>query len=230
VIGSYVIRCGEGPQAGTFQGEFAHSYHGAHADGLMHCVLPFSLSQPGYLAREVTARFARLPLPADAVMLEYIWLAGDATVGDPSRTLKSKMRVVRAEPQRLEDIGTWIYDGTATEQAPGEDTEVVLRPVHFCPDPFRGAPHKLVLCDGLKQDGTPIASNTRSECARLLALRPEEQPWAGESLRAACNGVRGNTADPVARDEGHHLHVPSAATLICPPTGSRRCRARVYAV
>jgi hypothetical protein len=181
VIVSYVMGSGEGPRAGTFHGESAHSCHGRSCIRPYALRPPFSLAQPGYLAPEVTARFARLPLPTDAVMLEYIWLAGDATVGDPSRTLKSKMRVVRAEPQRLEDIGTWMYDGTATEQAPGEDTEVVLRPVYFCPDPFRGAPHKLVLCDGLKQDGTPIASNTRSECARLLALRPEEQPWAGES-------------------------------------------------
>lgn len=71
------------------------------------------------------------------------------------------------------------FAGTASDQAPGVDTEVILKPVLLLDDPFRGHPHKLVFCCCLKQDGTPIASNTRHEASRLFKYRPDSEPWFG---------------------------------------------------
>jgi len=75
----------------------------------------------------------------------------------------------------------WRFDGEGTDQSPGVDTEVILDPVLMAADPFRGHPHKLILCQCLKQDGTPIASNTRDDALRYLRARAD----TGEFTRAA---------------------------------------------
>ena len=49
----------------------------------------------------------------------------------------------------LKDLGDWNYDGSSTNQAPGSDSEVIIKPCALFPDPFRGAPHVLVLCKHL---------------------------------------------------------------------------------
>lgn len=41
----------------------------------------------------------------------------------------------------------WNFDGSSTKQATGDNSEVFLKPVKVCPDPFRGAPHVLVMCE-----------------------------------------------------------------------------------
>ena len=46
-----------------------------------------------------------------------------------------------------EELPIWNFDGSSTGQAPGTDSEVMLKPVRIFPDPFRGNPHKLVLCE-----------------------------------------------------------------------------------
>ena len=69
----------------------------------------------------------------------------------------------------------WNYDGSSTGQAPGEDSEVLLKPCAFSNDPFRGAPHILVVCsahlldvDAPKGLGAPIPTNTRDKCAETI--------------------------------------------------------------
>lgn len=41
----------------------------------------------------------------------------------------------------------WNFDGSSTKQATGDNSEVFLKPIKVCPDPFRGAPHVLVMCE-----------------------------------------------------------------------------------
>ena len=45
------------------------------------------------------------------------------------------------------ELPIWNFDGSSTGQAPGTDSEVMLKPVAIYPDPFRGHPHKLVMCE-----------------------------------------------------------------------------------
>jgi len=73
----------------------------------------------------------------------------------------------------------WNFDGSSTGQAPGHDSEVLLKPVFMCPDPFRGHPNKLVLCECLAPDMTPIPTNTRNAAAALFDRKLEEVPWFG---------------------------------------------------
>lgn len=63
----------------------------------------------------------------------------------------------------------WNFDGSSTNQAPGDDSEVIIYPQAIYPDPFRGGDNIMVLCDCYKPDGTPIDNNTRMDCAEIMA-------------------------------------------------------------
>lgn len=52
--------------------------------------------------------------PAGKVCAEYIWIGGT------EQDLRCKTRVLSKAPKSLEDLPKWNYDGSSTEQAPGE--------------------------------------------------------------------------------------------------------------
>ncbi len=45
---------------------------------------------------------------------------------------------------------------------------MVLSPVRVVPDPIRGDPHVLVMCEVLDQKGKPHATNTRAPLAAII--------------------------------------------------------------
>jgi glutamine synthetase len=49
--------------------------------------------------------------------------------------------------------------------------------VFICPDPFRGGDHKLVLCECLAPDLTPIPTNTRNAAEATFNRKLGEEPW-----------------------------------------------------
>ena len=102
---------------------------------------------------------------------EYIWIDGT----EPSPLLRSKTRIVAdgKEP------GIWGFDGSSTNQAPGDDSDCVLRPVFTCPDPLRGPDDKLVMCEVLLTDFTPHPTNTRAACAAAAEKYADQEPWFG---------------------------------------------------
>ena len=70
--------------------------------------------------------------------------------------------------------------GSSTGQAPGHDSEVLLVPVRMFPDPFRGVPNILVLCECVEPVGmTPIPSNTRRAAFDAFERKKGEEPWFG---------------------------------------------------
>ena len=92
-----------------------------------------------------------------AYIAEYIWTDGT----EPTAKLRSKAQVLAdgKEP------GIWGFDGSSTNQATGDQSDVVLSPVLVTPDPIRGGDNKLVMCETLLTDLTPHPSNTRAKCA-----------------------------------------------------------------
>ena len=46
--------------------------------------------------------------------------------------------VLDQAPASVADLREWNYDGSSTGQAPGHDSEVLLRPAAIFRDPFRG--------------------------------------------------------------------------------------------
>merc|ERR1719350_140570 len=82
----------------------------------------------------------------------------------------------------LKDLRGWNFDGSSTEQAPGNDSEVYLQPVKFWPDPFRGGDNVLVMCECLHpKTMKPIESNTRARARTVFEAKEveQEETWWG---------------------------------------------------
>ena len=110
---------------------------------------------------------------------EYIWMDG----ATPTQKLRSKARVLKLKPfkeLKLSDFPDWGFDGSSTWQAPGNDSDLTLKPVRFIKDPVRGEDHYLVMCEVFKPDGTAHSTNTRAALRKVLeAGAGKEDPWFG---------------------------------------------------
>src|SRR5262249_55248814 len=110
---------------------------------------------------------------------EYIWLDG----ATPTQRPRSKTRIVALpenERVTLEAFPTWSFDGSSTYQAAGHDSDLILKPANFIPDPLPGAGHFLARCEVLTPDGRPHATNTRAQLREVLAAgAAEHEPWLG---------------------------------------------------
>ena len=89
--------------------------------------------------------------------LEYIWLDGY----QPTQSLRSKTMVRNDFGGTLKECPMWSFDGSSTQQASGDDSDCLLRPVAIFPDPDR-INAWLVMTEVLNADGTPHASNGRA--------------------------------------------------------------------
>ncbi len=89
--------------------------------------------------------------------LEYIWLDGYK----PMQSLRSKTKIVDDFSGNLEDCPMWSFDGSSTEQAPGNSSDCLLKPVAVYPDPARHNGY-LVMTEVLTADGKPHPSNGRA--------------------------------------------------------------------
>jgi len=94
---------------------------------------------------------------------EYIWIDGVK----PTPMLRSKTKVLE---NSVKTPPIWGFDGSSTEQATGESSDCVLKPVYWCKDPLRGGRNILVMCEVyLASNGEPHPTNTRAACAAAAA-------------------------------------------------------------
>ena len=101
--------------------------------------------------------------------LEYIWLDGYT----PEPNLRSKTKVLTSETEpALDSLPIWNFDGSSTEQAEGNYSDCLLKPVKIIKDPQRKNGY-LVLCEVLNPDMTPHSSNTRS------SVKDNSNMWVG---------------------------------------------------
>jgi glutamine synthetase len=126
-------------------------------------------------------RYMNLPQHGK-VQAEYVWIDAAGKTRSKTRTLE-KSRLDKAGDGPLwKALPNWTFDGSSTGQAPGEDSEVIIRPVATYPDPFRpGNGNILVLCDTYTPEGQPLPTNTRAAAAAVFAS-PEAiavVPWFG---------------------------------------------------
>lgn len=110
---------------------------------------------------------------------EYIWLDG----AEPTKSLRSKTRILEFNKKTktgINDFPEWTFDGSSTYQAPGDKSDLVLKPVNFVKDPIRGNGSYLVMCEVFHMDGHPVKSNTRANLRKVLAAKGAElDPWLG---------------------------------------------------
>lgn len=92
-----------------------------------------------------------------ASKLEYIWLDGYK----PTQGLRSKTKIIHDFSGKLEDCPVWSFDGSSTEQAKGNSSDCLLKPVAIFPDPSRINGY-LVMTEVLNADGTPHETNARA--------------------------------------------------------------------
>ena len=121
------------------------------------------------------------------VLAEYIWVDGT----QPTAELRSKTKILHdtaietvlaSGPSGNLDLAffpAWGADGSSTNQAPGDRSDIVLRPVRAVNDPFR-TNGVLVLCEVFDAKGVPHASNTRSRLRSVLdAGAADQEAWFG---------------------------------------------------
>lgn len=112
------------------------------------------------------------------VMAEYVWLGGTTTTG--GLDIRQKTKTLEKKPTSVDELPIWNYDGSSTGQAPGDDSEVLLKPVAIFPDPFRRGDNILVLCETiLPVTHEPIPTNTRAAAKALFDKRRDLVPWFG---------------------------------------------------
>ncbi|MGC8464890.1 MAG: glutamine synthetase GlnII [Acidimicrobiales bacterium] len=102
---------------------------------------------------------------------EYIWIDGTK----PTAMLRSKTKIL---PDG-EALPIWGFDGSSTNQAPGDHSDCVLRPVFSCKDPLRGGSNVLVLCEVELPDFSPHPSNTRNACVAAAEKYRDQEPLFG---------------------------------------------------
>lgn len=125
----------------------------------------------------VMGRYDDLPFPDGKILAEYVWVDAVGNTRSKTRTLDaSKASSVSALPK-------WNFDGSSTDQAPGDDSEVILRPCRIFKDPFRprsdGNDNILVMCDTLTPAGEPLPTNSRAIAAAAFEGKDDEEPWFG---------------------------------------------------
>ncbi|MSO37180.1 MAG: glutamine synthetase [Acidimicrobiia bacterium] len=102
---------------------------------------------------------------------EYIWIDGT----EPTARLRSKTRVLDDGAE----LPIWGFDGSSTNQAPGSNSDCVLKPVFSCPDPIRKGGNKLVMCEVLLPDMTPHVTNARAQLTPIAERFADQDPWFG---------------------------------------------------
>ncbi|MGE3856161.1 MAG: glutamine synthetase GlnII [Dehalococcoidia bacterium] len=106
-----------------------------------------------------------------AYKAEYIWIDG----AEPTQKLRSKTKVM----QDGEEPGIWGFDGSSTNQAAGESSDCVLKPVLVTPDPIRGGDNKLVLCEVLLITMKPHPTNKRAPLVATAKKYAKHEMWFG---------------------------------------------------
>lgn len=129
------------------------------------------------------------------ITAEYIWLDGTLPVSQ----LRSKTKIIgevsipiydksddtillyeKSElPTEIDHLPKWGFDGSSTNQAKGNDSDVVLNPVKVVPDPLRKKGDLLVLCDVLDKDDQPLPSSNRTKIKALEDKYKNKRPLFG---------------------------------------------------
>ncbi|TMS40035.1 hypothetical protein L596_006471 [Steinernema carpocapsae] len=123
--------------------------------------------------KTVAARFQALKLDSNVCQLTYVWIDGSG------EHLRCKTRTMYKIPESVGELSIWNFDGSSTNQAAGENSDVFLHPVALFDDPFTLKPNKLVMCETYDKDGIPHPTNHRFQCAKVMQSAADQVPWFG---------------------------------------------------
>ena len=109
------------------------------------------------------------------IKAEYIWMDGH----QPTQKLRSKTKVIDGPINSMGDLPLWGFDGSSTNQAEGDDSDCMLKPVCKVPDPIRGGEDILVMCEVMNPDGSVHSSNTRAHLRDISEKFSNQEAWFG---------------------------------------------------
>ncbi|MDG1900558.1 MAG: glutamine synthetase beta-grasp domain-containing protein, partial [Candidatus Marinimicrobia bacterium] len=109
------------------------------------------------------------------VMAEYIWMDGHV----PTQKLRSKTKILNKKVSSASELPDWGFDGSSTNQAKGNFSDCLLKPVWICKDPIRGNDNILVMCEVMNADGSVHSSNTRANLRSIADRFSKEEAWFG---------------------------------------------------
>lgn len=69
----------------------------------------------------VIAKYQSLGFPDDKILAEYVWVDADGNTRSKTRTLPA------SKGKDVDSLPKWNFDGSSTGQAPGDDSEVILK-------------------------------------------------------------------------------------------------------
>ena len=113
------------------------------------------------------------------IVAEYIWIDGTGV------SVRSKARTLDNKIETVDDLPEWNFDGSSTMQASTENSEIILKPVSFFSDPFRGGDNILVLCSTYRVDQAdggklvPANTNFRHFAEPIFKSVEQHKPWFG---------------------------------------------------
>ena len=109
--------------------------------------------------------------------LEYIWI--DGTEDAPQ--LRSKTKVIEPGSWNgsVAECPVWGFDGSSTNQAPGDNSDCVLKPVRIYDNPLEGNNSYLVLCEVWDIDDKPHETNSRFKLYEIINGGINDEPWFG---------------------------------------------------
>jgi glutamine synthetase len=115
------------------------------------------------------------------IVAEYIWLDAKNNFRHKTKSMQFQFVMDKLD---LSIFPEWNYDGSSTKQANTIDSEVILKPVYFCVDPFRTNTIKntksyLVLCETYNKYYHPLDNNTRTFASEVFKQKTELCPWYG---------------------------------------------------
>ena len=107
--------------------------------------------------------------------VEYIWVDGVK----PTAQLRSKTKILEQDDIDIDELPLWGFDGSSTNQAEGDNSDCVLKPVRWYNNPLEGNNSILVLCEVYNTDMTPHKTNTRAQCSITENIHSMEECWYG---------------------------------------------------
>lgn len=100
----------------------------------------------------------------------YVWIGGNGEFRSKLRTVNNLLFDVNHYPE-------WNYDGSSTDQASGEDSEVIIKPRALFKSNTNNCGY--ILCDTYYPNGEPLPNNTRAKADDIFNRALDEEPWFG---------------------------------------------------
>jgi glutamine synthetase len=104
------------------------------------------------------------------MIFEYVWLDADNSITNGN--FRSKLRVMDEDNK-----ADWNFDGSSTNQASTESSEVILKVVAHYNHPFLNG--KLYLCATYNINNEPLSNNYYEYAKEIFNQNVELKPWFG---------------------------------------------------